>query len=257
MPSNPPHPARCAAATSMACPQASSRLAQCPAPTPAISAQPNAPPSSAVEHLDGVRRKFRPESCRHSGPRAPPPPRRMPLTGMPSSAKSVNVSCERVSHALQHSAHKMRRRVNGGDAGKGRAHLGVKMRRALAQQVRRPFQALAARREPWPPPRSARRSRGWEKRSALSQLQAQTRRLRHAHHVPQSRNRVAEGVQAALGVLGRARPWRQKPRPKCRWWPKPNPAAECPCPPRRRPGRRRRPPRACPRPARSAPPRLR
>jgi hypothetical protein len=26
--------------------------------------------------------------------------------------------------------------------------------------------------------------------------------LRHAHHVPQARNRVAEGVQTALGILG-------------------------------------------------------
>ena len=34
--------------------------------------------------------------------------------------------------------------------------------------------------------------------------QAQACRLRYAHYVPQAGNRVAEGVQAALGIFGRA-----------------------------------------------------
>jgi hypothetical protein len=41
------------------------------------------------------------------------------------------------------------------------------------------------------------------KERLLQPAQAQPRRLRYAHHVPQPRHRVAEGVQPSLGILGR------------------------------------------------------
>ncbi len=95
----------------------------------------------------------------------------------------------------------MGRGMDGRDAGKGRSHFRIKVRRALAEQVGRPLQAFAAG-------RNLRGCRGQAviilagEERLLEPAKAQTRRLRYAHHVPQPRNRVAEGVQPALGVLG-------------------------------------------------------
>ena len=77
------------------------------------------------------------------------------------------------------------------------------MRRALAEQIRRPLQALAAGGNLGRGLRSARRSSGRQRRSPCSQRRLRPARLGYAHHVPQARNRVAEGVQAALGIFGR------------------------------------------------------
>ena len=51
---------------------------------------------------------------------------------------------QRVSNALLHCAHKMRTCVLHADARKCGANFGIEMRRALAQQIRRPLQAFAA-----------------------------------------------------------------------------------------------------------------
>ena len=97
----------------------------------------------------------------------------------------------------------MRRRVVGCDAGKGGADFRIQVRSALAEQIRRPFEALAARRN------LGRRSGQFVivvagEEGVPDPAQAQPRSLGYAHYVPQAGNRMTEGVQAAFGVFGGA-----------------------------------------------------
>ena len=140
---------RCA--TSIACPQASSRFAQCPAPTPAISAQPKRAALFRGEHFHRL--------AVNAGLNLPPQRPARAAAAQPNAAhrnaqlrEERERVLQRIGHALQHRAHKMRRGVHRRDARKRRAHLGIEMRRALAEQIRRPLQSLAARRESSPPP---------------------------------------------------------------------------------------------------------
>ena len=101
--------------------------------------------------------------------------------------------------ALHHRADEVGARVRGGDADECGAGLGVEVRRALSEEVRRPEHSIAG---------------GGDSRGLGGQLvvrhaggegvsqpaQREARAVGHAHHMPHPRHGVAEGVQAAEAV---------------------------------------------------------
>jgi hypothetical protein len=95
------------------------------------------------EHFDGM--------AVDAGLNAPPQGAARAAAAQPDAAdrnaqlgKQRERVLKRIGNALQHRADKVSRRVVDADAGEGRAHFRVEMRRAFAEQIRRPFQALAA-----------------------------------------------------------------------------------------------------------------
>lgn len=108
---------------------------------------------------------------------------------------------ERVGDAFEHSADEVAGGMAGVDARKGCANVWVEVRRALAKQVGRPHEALAAGGNFF-----CLRVEGvvilaGEERF-LEPAQAEAGALGNAHDVPEAGNGVAEGMQAALRVFG-------------------------------------------------------
>src|SRR5580698_1037433 len=108
---------------------------------------------------------------------------------------------KRVGHALERCASKVRGAVLHAYAGKGRAHFGVEMRRALAKKIRRPREAFAAGRDLRCGFTECVVVLACEK-CVAQPAQTQAGGLRDAHHVPQAGHGMAKSVQAAFGVFG-------------------------------------------------------
>ena len=94
----------------------------------------------------------------------------------------------------------MRRGVRGADAGKGRADFGVEVRRALAEQVGSPFKTIAAGRDFFRGSSEGVVALAGEE-GLLEEAETLACGLGDAHDVPEAGYGMAEGVQAAFGVL--------------------------------------------------------
>ncbi len=75
---------------------------------------------------------------------APPPPRRIVVTGIFSSREESEGVGEREGDAFHHGADEVSAGVRGGDAGEGGAGVRVEVRRAFAEEVGRPEQTVCA-----------------------------------------------------------------------------------------------------------------
>ena len=171
-----------------------------PVPASASSAAPYAEPS-CVSSVTTRLPRMSASNWRQKGLRAPPPDARTELDRHAEIFDDIEAIALAVRYAFDHGADQIGARVPGSQADPAAARCGVQMRSALTHQIGQPEQAL----------RAGRRGCGLGgqrivvragRQLIAEPLQAETRALRDAHHMPLAAHRVAERVHAAGWIVG-------------------------------------------------------